>query len=88
MATDDPWYGYRCITVMCPRAVHAVNDCEVYRVLIGQRKELRDLELRRLFQGCGEIRIKESRQTFLFVSDKTRRRKSPRKFGTQSLPNL
>ena len=33
MATDNPWYGYRRIAVMCRRAGQAVNDSEVYRVM-------------------------------------------------------
>lgn len=33
MATDNPWYGYQRIAVMCRRAGQAVKDREVYRVM-------------------------------------------------------
>src|SRR5205085_1175066 len=33
MATDNPWYGYQRIAVMCRRAGQDVKDREVYRVM-------------------------------------------------------
>ena len=49
MATENPWYGYRRIAVMCRRAGHAVNDREVYRVMkregLLQRRPPRRAEL-------------------------------------------
>lgn len=33
MATDNPWYGYKRIAVMCRRAGHAVKDRQAYRVM-------------------------------------------------------
>jgi len=33
MATDNPWYGYKRIAVMCRRAGQAVNNRQVYRVM-------------------------------------------------------
>lgn len=43
MATDNPWYGYQRIAVMCRRAGQAVNDREVYRIM----REHRLLQRRR-----------------------------------------
>jgi putative transposase len=33
MATDNPWYGYKKIAIMCRRAGHAVKDREAYVVM-------------------------------------------------------
>jgi putative transposase len=33
MATQNPWYGYKRIAVMCRRADHAVNNAQAYRVM-------------------------------------------------------
>jgi putative transposase len=33
MATDNPWYGYKRIAVMCRRAAQAVKDREAYTVM-------------------------------------------------------
>ena len=33
MATDNPWYGYKRIAVMCRRAGHAVKNRQAYRVM-------------------------------------------------------
>lgn len=33
MATENPWYGYRRIAVMCRRAGHAVKDRQAYTVM-------------------------------------------------------
>ncbi len=33
MATDNPWYGYRRIAVMCRREGHNVTDRQAYRVM-------------------------------------------------------
>jgi transposase InsO family protein len=49
MATDNPWYGYQRIAVMCRRAEQAVKDREVYRVMkehkLLQRRRPREPEL-------------------------------------------
>ena len=37
MATDNPWYGYKRIAVMCRRAGHAVKDREAYVVMRDHR---------------------------------------------------
>ncbi len=36
MATENPWYGYKRIAVMCRRAEHAVKDREAYVVMRDQ----------------------------------------------------
>ena len=33
MATENPWYGYKRIAVMCRRAGHAVKDRQAYKVM-------------------------------------------------------
>lgn len=49
MATDNPWYGYKKIAVMCRRAPRKVTDRQVYRVMraqgLLQRRRSRDAEL-------------------------------------------
>jgi putative transposase len=49
MATDNPWYGYQRIAVMCRRASQQVKDREVYRVMkehkLLQRRRPREPEL-------------------------------------------
>jgi transposase InsO family protein len=37
MATENPWYGYKRIAVMCRRAGHAVKDREAYVVMRDHR---------------------------------------------------
>lgn len=37
MATDNPWYGYKRIAVMCRRAGHAVQNREAYMVMRNHR---------------------------------------------------
>ena len=37
MATENPWYGYKRIAVMCRRADHAVKDREAYVVMRDHR---------------------------------------------------
>jgi putative transposase len=37
MATDNPWYGYKRIAVMCRRAGHAVKNREAYLVMRDHR---------------------------------------------------
>ena len=37
MATENPWYGYKRIAVMCRRAGHAVKDREAYIVMRDHR---------------------------------------------------
>ena len=37
MATQNPWYGYKRIAVMCRRAGHAVKDREAYIVMRDHR---------------------------------------------------
>src|SRR5262249_57555337 len=37
MATDNPWYGYKCIAVMCRRAGCAVKNREAYLVMRDHR---------------------------------------------------
>jgi transposase InsO family protein len=57
MATDNPWYGYKRIAVMCRRAGAAVKDREAYMVMrihrLLQRPRSREAELHqaaRLFE--------------------------------------
>jgi transposase InsO family protein len=49
MATDNPWYGYRRIAVMCRRAGQAVKDRDAYAVMrdhkLLQKRRPRDAEL-------------------------------------------
>lgn len=49
MATENPWYGYKRIAVMCRRAGHAVNDRQAYTVMrdhgLLQRKKTRAAEV-------------------------------------------
>ena len=49
MATDNPWYGYQRIAVMCRRAGVTVDDREAYRVMrahrLLQRRRPREAEL-------------------------------------------
>lgn len=50
MATDNPWYGYKRIAVMCRRKKVAVTDRQAYRVmrahgLLQKRKRSRRAEL-------------------------------------------
>ena len=33
MATDNPWYGYKRIAVMCRRGEHAVTNRQCYKVM-------------------------------------------------------
>jgi hypothetical protein len=37
MATDNPWYGYKRIAVMCRRAGETVTDREAYVVMRNHR---------------------------------------------------
>ena len=37
MATQNPWYGYKRIAVMCRRAGQAVKDCEAYIAMCAHR---------------------------------------------------
>jgi putative transposase len=37
MATNNPWYGYKRIAVMCRRAGHAVKDRQAYQVMRDHR---------------------------------------------------
>ena len=37
MATDNPWYGYKRIAVMCRRACHAVKNRDAYIVMRNHR---------------------------------------------------
>jgi transposase InsO family protein len=50
MATENPWYGYQRIAVMCRRLPEAVNDEDAYRVmrqhgLLQKRRRRREPEL-------------------------------------------
>jgi len=50
MATDNPWYGYQRIAVMCRRLPEAVSDEDAYRVmrqhgLLQKRRRVREPEL-------------------------------------------
>lgn len=49
MATQNPWYGYKRIAVMCRREGHDVSNRDAYRVMkengLLQRKKPRDPEL-------------------------------------------
>ena len=44
MATQNPWYGYKRIAVMCRRAGHAVKDREAYIVMRDHRLLQKPLE--------------------------------------------
>lgn len=37
MATENPWYGYKRIAVMCRRADHSVKDRDAYIVMRDHR---------------------------------------------------